>query len=96
MSEMEERVAKAIERALYESDAGQAAIASDYQEAARAAIEAMLEPTKEMVHAGCIALRPQAARDELMAASLSTWPHDFPRTKQRIRWRAMIDEALKL
>ena len=71
MSEMVERVAKAIKRG----------IADDLPSAdiARAAIEAMREPTEAMLHAGYDGLGREAAQ--------YTGPEDV--------WPRMIDAALK-
>jgi len=64
-----------------------------YRKMARAAVEAMRDPTEQMVIAGCRALN--GAADELMGAHLSGDRHALARTKMRIRHRAMMDEALR-
>jgi len=78
MNEMIERVAKAIK----DSDSYQDY--KDYKGYARAAIEAMREPTEEMIEAG--------------GGVISEWNGDMtPATEAaaQIAWPAMIDEALK-
>ena len=52
----------------------------DYLDAARAAISAMLTPTREMAHAGSVAL--------------SEGPEEFPSVSARLAWKAMIQAAL--
>lgn len=56
---------------------------------ARAAIEAMREPTKEMLDAACQVMRE---RQEQMG---DMWFPVSNKVKADIRWRAMIDAALK-
>lgn len=55
--DMVERVAKAIAHAVWrQSDSGTPPKWSEWRDEARAAIEAMREPTKAMVEAGTVAL----------------------------------------
>ncbi len=51
---------------------------------------APVEPTVELLKAGCMALGKSTARDVLMAAELSGEPHAFGRAKMRLRWAAML------
>lgn len=99
MSEMVERVA----RSLYENlDAGDHDDWGELGESgkepwlrgARAAIAAMREPTEAVIWAGCMALR-DVPRSEFMAAELSGDRHATAKMKMPLRWRAMVDEALK-
>lgn len=64
-----------------------------YDEAARAAIEAMREPTEEVIAAGCMAL--DMNREAMMAAELAGGNIAKARGKMLIRWNAMLDAALK-
>lgn len=80
MSEMVERVARAIAEAGRESDVLFYPVgkrAEQYAAIARAAIEAMREPTAEMVESGL--KKPQGMTD---------WPAALG-----VAWRAMIDVA---
>lgn len=90
MSEMVERVARALHDARnnaadYDADY-MAEARNGYRELARAAIAAMREPDKAMLHAAAKAMSPgrRPAPDYVPVAD-----------KHAIRYRAMIDEALK-
>lgn len=84
--EMVERVARAIE-GVHDLPPGVA------ERFARAAIQAMREPTEDVVIAGCTALA--AIRAELIAVEISGNNNSIARLKMRTRWRAMIDKALE-
>lgn len=103
MIDMIEQVADAIDEARYrhpehprerprpfsEADEGDREYATRL---ARAAIEAMREPTDDMLKAGCFAL--YHAQDDLMAATLSADKNLLGRTKMRLRFGAMLSAAL--
>ncbi|MBO9624186.1 MAG: hypothetical protein J7500_15870 [Sphingomonas sp.] len=88
MSEMVVRVARAI--ATYAN--GSADMWENWQEEARAAIEAMREPDKHMIDAGITA-----------AGEVEDWPRDTdgsyradtPSDMPKPVWHAMIDAALQ-
>lgn len=79
MSEMIERVAKAIE----EADANGFS-KLPYWECAKVAIEAMREPTSEMIKEG-----------ESEFFEFRPSPQDWTLASTKNCWQAMIDEALK-
>lgn len=89
--EMIERVAIAIKRAAL---AGYFTTGSDgmdgYKHVARAAIEAMREPTEAMVRAGCGADIPGGQWGEPTFRESSIDENDCP-----VIWAAMLDAALK-
>jgi hypothetical protein len=100
MSEMIERVARAISKARFlnggnEDDDGwddcSAGLRNDYRTQARAAVEAMREPTKEMWQAGTGAIEEaQDFSTDSEGTYEVTTPSDYPGPC----WRAMIDAAL--
>lgn len=49
-----------------------------------------VDPTVEMLKAGCVSLSKPGAREQLMAAELSRDPHAVGRAKMKIRWAAML------
>lgn len=88
MSEMEDRVVKAIETALIKSDAEISHFKPEQLvAAARAAIAAMREPTDEMVHVVDVSGETDAGGFN------ATYYIGAPEAKKV--WQAMIDEALK-
>ncbi len=52
-----------------------------------------VEPSGDVITAGCLALGGAAAREALMAAMLSGDRHAVAHTKMRIRWHAMLAAA---
>lgn len=88
-----------------QSDLGQMLLRDDEARTlVRAALDALIaggraiavvEPTDEMIAAGCDALYSKAARQVLMAAELSGDRHAVERTKMRLRWSAMLTAMLK-
>lgn len=88
-----------------QSDLGQMLLRDDEARTlVRAAFDALIagglaiapvEPTDEIVAAGCDALYSKASRQALMAAELSGDRHAVERTKMRLRWSAMLSVILK-
>jgi len=86
MSEMVERVARAMRAQEYDADEWDGTDSSDryyWQTAARAAIAAMREPTSEMMDAYL----------DLEDPMDDDWPYNPPAAKPA--WQVMIDAALK-
>ena len=88
MSEMVERVAKAAYESLFmgswPDDIGTSIDAEGFRKAARAAIEAMREPTEEMTNS---AERLDDQGSSIFGEPFVPCPHDEA-------WRVMIDAAL--
>lgn len=67
---------------------------AEFEKAARRAIEAMRDPTDQMLEAGCRALA-KVPPVTFMALQLGGSNVAIAKEKMTQRWRAMIDEALK-
>ena len=90
MTEMIERVASALKDRLKQNSLDRDAV--DFSGLAQIAIEAMHEPTDDMLEAAWVATT-SASPDERMAMALAA-PRDAQLLKTRVRYAAMIDAAL--